>query len=61
MGNMHAVSTSQIADILHFNDKEVNLDNRPLVYVEEEVVYSFHAKLNDYWNKCQLTGKCSRR
>ena len=45
---MHAVSTNQIADILHFNDEEINLDNRPLTYVEEELVYSFQSKLNDY-------------
>ena len=23
--NMHAVSTNQIADILHFNDKDINI------------------------------------
>ena len=52
---MHAISASKIADILHFNNKEVNLDIRPLTCVEEEVAYSFDSKLSDYWNKCQLT------
>ena len=45
--NMHAVSTSQIADILHFNDKYVCI----YIYINTEV-YSITSELSHSSSRC---------